>query len=67
MAHEPKKKHSKAAKRVRRAAIKFEPTSLIICSNCGAKKKPHMVCQDCGYYSGKQTNKGKLAVTVTKA
>lgn len=65
MPHEPKKKHSKAAKRVRRASITLEAVSLIVCKNCNEKTLSHMVCRNCGFYSGKSVTKS--AVKVTKA
>lgn len=54
MAHEPKKRHSRARQGKRRAAIKLELPTLTFCSNCGAPNQPHIVCKSCGYYKGKQ-------------
>lgn len=36
---------------LRRLSEKYNPVK---CSNCWAKKLPHMVCGSCGYYRGKQ-------------
>lgn len=66
MAHEPKKRHSKADKRTRRAAIKLNPAAVVVCSNCQAKIWPHMVCPSCGFYGGKQRIEPKAQVTVAK-
>lgn len=67
MPHEPKKKHSKAVKRTRRAAINLTATSFIVCKNCNAKTLSHMACRECGFYGGKNvtgdTNKPKTIVT----
>lgn len=64
MAAEPKRRHSKTRKRVRRASINLA-VNLISCKNCGALTRSHMVCVSCGYYAGKVA--GKQQVTVTKA
>jgi large subunit ribosomal protein L32 len=49
----PKRRHSKSRSRKRRAhdALKF--ANLTACPNCGAKKLPHRVCADCGFYAGR--------------
>lgn len=64
MAGEPKRRHSKARKRTRRAAIKLA-VNLVACKNCGKPTRSHMVCVSCGYYGSKEV--GKQKVTVTKA
>lgn len=66
MAHEPKKRHSKAAKRTRRASIKLEEVAVVVCANCSAKIWPHMACPECGFYRGKQRISPKAVVTVAK-
>ncbi len=65
MAGEPKRRHSKARKRTRRASIKLAAVSLIVCKNCGVKTRPHIVCVGCGFYAGKLI--GKPQAKVTKA
>lgn len=65
MASEPKRRHSKQRKRVRRAAIKLSASRLISCKNCGKPTLPHIVCANCGFYGGKAVK--KEAVKVTKA
>lgn len=67
MAHEPKKKHSKAAKRTRRAAIKLSSVSLVRCSNCGENILTHLACRNCGFYNGKSVVGAKTQVKVVKA
>lgn len=67
MPHEPKKRHSKASKRIRRASIKLSPINLVVCSNCQQKTLAHMACRNCGFYAGKDIQGIKKAVTVTKA
>lgn len=61
MAGEPKRRHSKTRKRVRRASIKLE-ISYIVCKNCGKATKSHIVCASCGFYSGKSVIQEKVEV-----
>ena len=63
MAAEPKRRHSKARKRTRRAAIHLTAISLVVCKNCQAKTRPHMACVECGFYAGKLVGKQKAKVT----
>ncbi len=63
--HEPKKRHSKSAKRVRRGSIKLSAISLVLCKNCNNKTLAHMACRSCGFYDGKLV--GEAEVKVTKA
>ena len=63
MASEPKRRHSKARKRTRRAAIKLANPPLITCKNCGKLTLPHIVCANCGFYGGKAVIKEKVQVT----
>lgn len=65
MAGEPKRRHSKARKRARRAAINFA-VSLIACKNCGKSIQSHIVCAYCGFYGTKEVAKPQKVV-VTKA
>ena len=62
MAGEPKRRHSKARKRTRRAAIKLAVNS-ITCKNCGKLTISHVVCATCGFYGGKAVAKEKVLVT----
>lgn len=57
MAGEPKRRHSKARKRTRRASIILEKINLIECSNCKKPTIPHVVCKECGFYKGKEISK----------
>jgi large subunit ribosomal protein L32 len=54
MPQEPKKKHSKARKRTRRASIHLESLSMLACKNCGQMRLPHQACRNCGFYNGTQ-------------
>lgn len=62
MAGEPKRRHSKARKRTRRAAINLA-VNLVSCRNCGKLTLPHTVCKECGFYAGETVTKEKVKVT----
>lgn len=63
MPQEPKKKHSKARKRTRRASIKLEGLALLACKNCGQMRLPHQACKHCGFYKGIPAKSTKTQVT----
>ena len=63
MPNEPKHKHSKSAKRTRRAAIKLDAIAIMTCKNCNAKTLAHMACRECGYYGDKHVVTTKARVT----
>jgi large subunit ribosomal protein L32 len=51
----PKRKVSRTRTRNRRASnwtLSAPPRSL--CPRCGSVKLPHVVCQQCGWYHGRQ-------------
>jgi len=49
----PKRRHSNSRTGKRRGSNqKIKRASLSVCSNCGALKLPHTVCNSCGYYKG---------------
>ncbi|MBI4880803.1 MAG: 50S ribosomal protein L32 [Planctomycetes bacterium] len=48
----PKRKTSKHRKRKRRSHLALPVPAATRCSRCGAYKKPHTVCDSCGYYRG---------------
>jgi ribosomal protein L32 len=62
MPNEPKKKHSKSVKRIRRASIKLGAIALQTCKNCNAKTMAHMACRECGYYGEKHAVTTKARV-----
>ena len=53
----PKKKTSKAKKNMRRSHHGLAASTLITCEKCGATKRPHRVCLECGDYNGNQVLK----------
>jgi len=50
----PKKKMSKSQSRMRRAHDALTPPARSTCSKCGATKRPHRVCAECGHYRDRQ-------------
>lgn len=66
MAAEPKRRHSKARKRTRRASIHLEAINLVACKNCGKPTRPHISCVECGFYAGKLIGKEKVKVTTAR-
>ena len=51
----PKRKKSRAKKRSRRAQHdKITLAGMIICTQCGADTLPHRMCDECGYYKGRE-------------
>ncbi len=50
----PKRRHSKARTRSRRAHDFLVPKSLSTCPQCHEAKLPHRVCPRCGYYKGRE-------------
>ena len=47
-------RHTRSATRQRRSHHALEAASLSRCSHCGAEVLPHTLCQNCGYYKGRQ-------------
>ena len=51
----PKRKTPRAKTCSRRAANwRLEASARSICPNCGAVKRPHVVCDNCGWYRDRQ-------------
>ena len=50
----PKQRHTKSRRNKRRANIRLKAPSLVKCSKCGKMKRSHAVCQNCGYYKGRE-------------
>lgn len=50
----PKKKVSKSRRDMRRAHHALGVASYGECPNCGELKRPHHVCDACGYYDGRE-------------
>lgn len=54
----PKHRHSKTRRDLRRAHDFIKPYQLSKCPNCGVEKLPHRVCPSCGYYRGREVTAG---------
>ena len=52
----PKKRLTKRRQGNRRSQGhgKFNLIQMAVCSNCGNQVKPHVICQNCGFYKGKK-------------
>ena len=50
----PKRRHSKQRKRLKATHKKAPAIVIQTCPRCGAMKRPHRVCAECGYYAGEQ-------------
>ena len=46
----PKRRHSKHRKRIRRSHLALHTPQLNDCPRCGSAKRPHRVCDNCGFY-----------------
>ncbi|MEX2180089.1 MAG: 50S ribosomal protein L32 [Gemmatimonadaceae bacterium] len=55
----PKRRTSKRKKRARNTHKKAPAIAVQKCPKCGAVKRPHRVCPDCGYYAGRQAVEAK--------
>ena len=51
----PARRVAKARRDKGRSSVwKMDAPELVKCPQCGEYKRPHRVCQACGYYNGKQ-------------
>ncbi len=50
----PKRRTSKRRRDQRRSHDAISVVAANECSNCGELKRPHRVCEACGWYGGKQ-------------
>jgi len=57
----PKRRHSRARKAKRRTHFKLTSPSTSSCSHCGQPKRPHRVCQSCGYYADREITTPEIA------
>jgi len=49
----PKRKHTRSRRDSRRSANwKLDPISVSRCEHCGKNRRPHRVCNHCGFYAG---------------
>lgn len=57
----PKKKISKSRRDQRRSHHALKAGSYAECGNCGELKRPHHVCQACGYYDDREVVQEEVA------
>jgi large subunit ribosomal protein L32 len=50
----PKQRQSHARTNKRRSQHKIEAPGLRHCPRCGAPRRPHRVCPNCGTYAGRE-------------
>ena len=51
----PKGKVSRQRRDKRRSSHwKLTAPAIVKCPNCGEYKRPHRICQSCGFYKGKE-------------
>jgi len=50
----PKRRHSKQRKALRRTTYKLKSVNVSTCPECKNTKLPHRVCPHCGFYKGRQ-------------
>ncbi|MGE5425563.1 MAG: 50S ribosomal protein L32 [Bacillota bacterium] len=63
----PKKRKSSSAVRTNRAHQALDKMALDKCPQCGKAKLPHVVCNFCGTYRGRQILKVAVAPVKAKA
>lgn len=47
-------RHTRAHTANRRSHHGLKSPELSVCAHCGAKHRPHHMCQECGHYNGRQ-------------
>lgn len=50
----PRGKHTNRRRNNSRMHLFIKEPSFIVCSKCGAKTLPHIVCPACGFYKNKE-------------
>ena len=55
----PKRRTSKRKKRARNTHNVAPKIVIQACPKCGAAKRPHRVCAECGYYAGEKRVEGR--------
>jgi large subunit ribosomal protein L32 len=53
----PKTRYSRARQGERRAHLAIKLPRLVECSQCRQLRRPHAICQNCGYYDGREVIK----------
>ncbi len=50
----PRMHHTRGRRNKRRLHIYLKPTVLTVCKKCAKPVMPHIVCDNCGYYKGRE-------------
>ena len=50
----PRARKTKGATHRRRSHLHLTALNLAKCKNCGSPAMPHAICENCGYYRGRQ-------------
>lgn len=50
----PKQRHTKSRRNKRRMHLWLKKPVLSLCPKCGKPALPHTICQNCGYYKGRE-------------
>ena len=50
----PKQRHTKSRRNKRRMHIYLRKGRFLTCPKCGKPVLPHTICQNCGYYKGRE-------------
>ena len=58
----PKRRHSKHRKRIRRSHDALPKLVMNHCPRCNAATKPHCVCDNCGHYGFEKSGQKGVAV-----
>ncbi len=58
----PKRRHSKHRKRIRRSHHALDMAPANRCAHCGAATKPHRVCDNCGRYAFSKGGQNGVAI-----
>lgn len=58
----PKRRHSKHRKNIRRSHLAITPAGVNHCARCGAAVRTHRICDNCGHYGFKKGGQEGVAV-----
>jgi len=50
----PKERVPKARRDRRRSHLSLQAPTLVTCPRCRHARRPHKLCQNCGYYNGRE-------------
>jgi large subunit ribosomal protein L32 len=59
----PKRKTSPSRRNMRRSHHALKATAYVECPNCGELKRPHHLCESCGYYAEREVTPVKTETT----